>query len=117
MIQARDITGPPPTGGPGGVGKTALAVHAAHRALDSFPGGVLFADLQGYDEARRVDPSRVLDGWLRALGVSGAGVLVHGLTVSGRLNSSGPNCASSVRKPSSRATTDSEKARSPGMWM
>ncbi|MGN9846101.1 tetratricopeptide repeat protein [Nonomuraea sp. H19] len=54
-----------------GVGKTALAVHAAHRALDGFPGGVLFADLQGYDEARRVDPSRVLDGWLRALGVSG----------------------------------------------
>ncbi|MFI6604042.1 tetratricopeptide repeat protein [Nonomuraea sp. NPDC050536] len=54
-----------------GVGKTALAVHAAHRALDDFPGGVLFADLQGYDEARRVDPARVLDGWLRALGIPG----------------------------------------------
>src|ERR1700753_3505791 len=40
-----------------GVGKTALAVRAARQAVSAgwFPGGVLFADLQGYDSARTVD--------------------------------------------------------------
>ncbi|MFJ7082139.1 tetratricopeptide repeat protein [Streptomyces griseus] len=54
-----------------GVGKTALAVHAAHAAVEAgwFPGGVLFIDLHGYDEP--VDAHRVLDSLLRALGVPG----------------------------------------------
>ncbi|GAA1014348.1 hypothetical protein Aple_079770 [Acrocarpospora pleiomorpha] len=58
-------------GGLAGVGKTELAVQAAHAALARgwFPGGVLFVDLFGYDDARRLDPSQALDGWLRALGV------------------------------------------------
>ncbi|MFC3997662.1 BTAD domain-containing putative transcriptional regulator [Nocardiopsis sediminis] len=51
-----------------GVGKTALAVHAAHRIRGHFPDGQLFAKLC---EAPRspASPSRVLDGFLRALGV------------------------------------------------
>nr|WP_237419457.1 tetratricopeptide repeat protein [Kitasatospora sp. SID7827] len=54
-----------------GVGKTELAVHAARRALASgrYPGGVLFLDLHGYDEDRRVGPHRALGSLLRALGV------------------------------------------------
>ncbi|GAA3124181.1 ATP-binding protein [Streptosporangium carneum] len=60
-------------GGMGGVGKTELALQAAHTALRMgwFPGGALFADLFGYDSARRLDPDQVLDGWLRAMGVPG----------------------------------------------
>jgi tetratricopeptide (TPR) repeat protein len=56
-----------------GVGKTALAVRAAHRALAAgwFPGGVLFLDLHGYDPARKVDASTALAALLRALGVLG----------------------------------------------
>jgi tetratricopeptide (TPR) repeat protein len=55
-----------------GVGKTALAVHAAHAAWVSgwFPGGVLFIDLHGYDE-KPVQPGQALDALLRALGVPG----------------------------------------------
>jgi tetratricopeptide (TPR) repeat protein len=55
-----------------GVGKTALAVHAAHTARLSgwFPGGVLFIDLHGYDE-NPVQPAQALDALLRALGVPG----------------------------------------------
>ena len=55
-----------------GVGKTALAVHAAHAAQAAgwFPGGVLFIDLHGYDQAP-VQPGQALDALLRALGVPG----------------------------------------------
>ncbi len=54
-----------------GVGKTELAVQAAHLAFRRgwFPGGVLFVDLYGYDEDRRIDAERALDGLLRALGI------------------------------------------------
>lgn len=55
-----------------GVGKTALAVQAAHRAQEAgwFPGGVLFIDLLGYNTAP-VQPRQALDAFLRALGVPG----------------------------------------------
>jgi tetratricopeptide (TPR) repeat protein len=54
-----------------GVGKTALAVHACHTARQAgwFPGGVLFIDLHGYDDAP-VEPGQALDALLRALGVA-----------------------------------------------
>ena len=54
-----------------GVGKTALAVQAAHAARQAgwFPGGILFIDLHGYDDAP-VQPSQALDALLRALGVA-----------------------------------------------
>src|SRR6476619_5135189 len=41
--------------GPGGVGKTRLALQAAHDAADVFPGGVVFVDL-----APVRDPAMVL---------------------------------------------------------
>jgi tetratricopeptide (TPR) repeat protein len=55
-----------------GSGKTALAVHAAHRALDEFPDGVLFPDLQAYAPgAAEVGSAEALDRLLRQLGVPG----------------------------------------------
>ncbi len=56
--------------GLGGIGKTALAVTAAHQARERgwFPGGVLFVDLHGYDEAP-VTAEQALQSLLRALGV------------------------------------------------
>ncbi|AUG80157.1 hypothetical protein CFP65_5455 [Kitasatospora sp. MMS16-BH015] len=53
--------------GLGGVGKTALAVEAAYRARELFPGGILFIDLRGYDEAR-LTADQALDTLLHALG-------------------------------------------------
>jgi DNA-binding SARP family transcriptional activator len=55
--------------GPGGTGKTALAVYTAHRIADDFPGGQLFAELQG-NSGVRVETDEVLTGFLHALGVT-----------------------------------------------
>ncbi|MCE0446202.1 ATP-binding protein [Streptomyces tricolor] len=56
--------------GLGGIGKTALAVRAAYAAREEgwFPGGVLFLDLHGYDDAP-VTADQALQSLLRALGV------------------------------------------------
>jgi tetratricopeptide (TPR) repeat protein len=53
-----------------GIGKTALAVRAAHEAVAAgwFPGGVLFIDLHGYDPAGGVSASAALLALLGALG-------------------------------------------------
>ena len=57
--------------GTAGVGKTALAVHAAHLLLPQFPGGHLYADLHGYTEGQAPEePGKVLDLFLRSLGVA-----------------------------------------------
>jgi DNA-binding SARP family transcriptional activator/tetratricopeptide (TPR) repeat protein len=56
--------------GPGGIGKTALAVHAAHRLAGTFGDGQLFADLSGGSEAP-ARPAELLASFLRALGVPG----------------------------------------------
>lgn len=59
--------------GTAGAGKTELALRAAHIALanDWFPGGTLFANAGGRNGP---GASHILDGFLRALGVSAAQV-------------------------------------------
>jgi tetratricopeptide (TPR) repeat protein/DNA-binding SARP family transcriptional activator len=58
--------------GMAGVGKTALAVQAAHQMADRYPDGQLFIDLHGYTEGvAPVEPGEALDWMLRSLGVAG----------------------------------------------
>jgi tetratricopeptide (TPR) repeat protein len=59
--------------GMGGIGKTELAVQAAHAALGRgwFAGGVLFADMFGYDTGRRLTAAQAAAGFLHALGIPG----------------------------------------------
>ncbi|MGA5900038.1 BTAD domain-containing putative transcriptional regulator [Streptomyces venetus] len=57
--------------GAAGVGKTALAVHVAHRVRDRFPDGQLYVDLRGYDhESVPVTPQEALGQLLRSLGLT-----------------------------------------------
>jgi tetratricopeptide (TPR) repeat protein len=59
--------------GPGGVGKSALAVAAGHRAAQLFPDGQLYVDLQGAAPALApLVVSDVVGRFLRALGVPAA---------------------------------------------
>ncbi|MFL6126868.1 ATP-binding protein [Actinophytocola sp.] len=58
--------------GTAGVGKTALAVHWAHRSADRFPDGQLYLNLRGYDPDRPMPPTEALAALLRSLGMSGA---------------------------------------------
>jgi len=56
--------------GAGGLGKTSLAVHAAHRVRRKFPGGQLYVDLLGATSTP-LSPGDVLARFLRDLGVDG----------------------------------------------
>jgi tetratricopeptide (TPR) repeat protein len=52
------------------VGKTALAVHWAHRIAAQFPGGQLYVDLRGFDPAGpALDPGQALSGFFEAFAV------------------------------------------------
>ncbi|WP_430790398.1 BTAD domain-containing putative transcriptional regulator [Actinoplanes sp. G11-F43] len=55
--------------GMAGVGKTTLALHAAHVDKAQFPDGQLYAHLRGPSPAGAADPADVLVGFLRGLGV------------------------------------------------
>jgi DNA-binding SARP family transcriptional activator/predicted negative regulator of RcsB-dependent stress response len=61
--------------GTAGVGKTALAVHWAHRVRDRFPDGQLYANLRA-TQGPQSDPGDVLASFLRALGVDGSAIPV-----------------------------------------
>ena len=59
--------------GMAGVGKTAFAVHAAHRLAGRYPGGQIFLPLHGHTPGRvPVDPADALAGLLLTAGVAAA---------------------------------------------
>jgi LuxR family transcriptional regulator, maltose regulon positive regulatory protein len=58
-------------GGMAGVGKTAFAVHAAHRLADQYPGGQIFLPLHGHTPGQRpVDPADALASLLVTAGAA-----------------------------------------------
>ncbi|MFI9237127.1 BTAD domain-containing putative transcriptional regulator [Streptomyces sp. NPDC053079] len=74
------LAAPPGTGaavvavsGLGGVGKSALALHVAHRMRAGFPHGQLYADLR-HPCGHPVDAATALASFLRALGVADADI-------------------------------------------
>ncbi|MFD4377425.1 BTAD domain-containing putative transcriptional regulator [Streptomyces sp. NPDC058486] len=80
--------------GPAGVGKTAFAVHWAHRRRAGFPDGRLFADLRGFSDTPAPETGVVLREFLLALGVPqqrvpetavGRGALFRSLTAGRRI--------------------------------
>jgi tetratricopeptide (TPR) repeat protein len=60
-------------GGMAGIGKTAFAIHAAHRLADRFPAGQIFLPLHGHTPGQRpVEPGDALASLLLTAGVAAA---------------------------------------------
>ncbi|WP_051450539.1 AfsR/SARP family transcriptional regulator [Actinospica robiniae] len=59
--------------GPGGVGKSSLALLVGHGAMPGYAGGALYADLRGSSPSPE-EPASVLTSFLHALGVEGRAV-------------------------------------------
>ncbi|GAA1716562.1 transcriptional regulator AfsR [Kribbella yunnanensis] len=63
--------------GPGGVGKSELAVHVGHLVADAFPDGQLYVDLRGSTpDVPPLEPADVLARFLRSLGAVDAAIPV-----------------------------------------
>ena len=61
--------------GPPGVGKTALAIHAAHQMAERFPDGQMYVNLHGATSGLHpVPPLEVLGRFLRSLGIEASAV-------------------------------------------
>lgn len=75
---AEENAAPPPImtiSGMPGVGKTALAIHAAHQLASNFPDGQIFVDLCGFvPNLKPVAPRDALGRLLTMLGVPGAAI-------------------------------------------
>ncbi|MDA8372561.1 MAG: tetratricopeptide repeat protein [Nocardiopsaceae bacterium] len=61
-------------GGAPGIGKTALALHWAHRVRSRYPDGDLYVNLRGHGPGPRLDASEALGSLLQALGVPPGGI-------------------------------------------
>lgn len=73
VAELDDLVGAAPAAlitGTAGVGKTALAIHWAHRVRERFRDGQLYANLRGYDPGLPANPAEVLKLFLAALGVA-----------------------------------------------
>src|SRR5690242_20183589 len=56
--------------GTAGVGKTALALHWAHRVAEQFPDGQLYVNMRGFEPEREpMTPDEAVRGFLDAFGV------------------------------------------------
>jgi len=104
--------------GMAGVGKTALAVHWAHRTRAQFPDGHLYVNLRGFDaNGQPVHPSEAIRGFLDTLGAPevpsrGRGHVDHGRTPPTHC---APRPAASPRHLGPRLTETSRTPRL-GVW-